>query len=565
MDQSSKSGGQPETPTQWRDLEALIRSETSELSLTNEGRLRITGANGQAADIAAADPLLDKHRDTPESVLSYLDSNRDALLKLVQAGDPGDVIDDLSRGIEAAGSEDNSSADGNFGDGRATTLGNLGSTKTLGRFVGLPDSNLSEVSPLRQETAQIGRDDIKRGEVGASGQNVGTPTGQGLNHLTGLGDQEPGLRNGEAISSSNNTRFQGLNTGVGQEVDHLWLLGDFEYYRAADDFLTADPIMDATGRGSPAYGPLFEDVLDFRSVEDIVFSGSLFGRLAGPVSVSGITTRIDPTVGSVVVRPDGTFTFTPANGFSGEATFTVDLTDPRTGEKLTRDVTIAVAAVADPVAISGAATTPEDTVVGVPVSLSLGDPDGSETIEQVVISGIPAGATFNFTPDPNVNFALQPDGTYIVTGDTGAIITALQTLTLLPPHNFSGRITLGLDVTVAETNVPPGTEILVPRVSVHHDYHVDVVAVADVPDVTGDVDEVTPEDTRVLLDELAGNLNDNDGSEVLSFEDQRRQRRCQAGRQPGQRIPIHAAARRHEDIPNSSRADRRRFLQPAPG
>lgn len=525
MDQSSNSGPKLETGVSSEELAAVLRAPDTRITLSETGGLQAVSADGKTIDLPQADPLMAAFRARPVAVLDYFNAHRDELVELVLKDHSdaalGLLVSRIESGKETPEPREGSDGENGFEDeiseGRAVTPGGGNGLSSLAPLSGLSDSDLGQVSPLGSESAEFGRDDIKRGEVGASGQNVGTATGSGLGHLTGLGDDEPGLRNGEKISNSDNTRFTGLGTAVGSGVDHLWLLGDFEYYRAADDFLTVDPLLANLEGGQPTYGPLMREDLVFRSVEDSNFTGTLFDPLAF-ISVPGIATTMDPSMGTVTVNPDGSFRYTPANGFSGEATFTLQLTDPRTGEQINEVVTINVAAVADPIAISGAATTPEDTVVGIPVTLELGDPDGSETIEQVVISGIPTGSVFNWTANPNVNFALQPDGSYVVTGDTNAIVTTLTTLTLLPPNDFSGRITLGIDVRTAETNVPPGTEILVREANVHHDYIVDVVPVADIPNVTGDTDEVTPEDTRVLLDQLAGSLNDVDGSEVLTFE-----------------------------------------------
>ncbi|MCH9806097.1 MAG: type I secretion C-terminal target domain-containing protein [Alphaproteobacteria bacterium] len=545
MGERSGVGAESASDLTKAELVEFARDPVTRITITETGRLAMVTTDGRTLEVAAADGLIASFRDRAWVVLNHLAKNRNDLGDLIsdKNGESGvaeriaalldgkDAEEDTDAAATEAGevangdTEDGSgrqnpeNGDGNreVGDGRAVTGAFGVGFSSLSPLGGLADTDLSRVAPLSGETEQFGRDDIKRDEMGSAGQETSTGTGDGIGHLTGLGDEEPGLRNGEKLNSSDNTRFTGIQTGVGDGIDHLWLLGDFEYYRAADDFLSVDDVLPNLDNGVPIYGPLLRDDLNFEGIEDNQVVDTLFDPAAN-IQVSGITWTMDPVMGSIVINPDGTFTYTPENGFSGEASFTFNLTDPRTGEQIEQTVVIPVAAVADPASISGAAVTPEDTKVRIPVFVELGDTDGSETIEQVVISGIPPGAVFGWNPNLGANVVLQPNGSYIITGDTRAVQLTLRSLTLLPPDDFSGRITLGVDVTTAETNVDPGTEIITERVTVHHDLVVDVIPVADVPDVTGDKDEVTPEDTRVLLDELAGNLNDLDGSEFLGFQ-----------------------------------------------
>ncbi|MEL7048955.1 MAG: cadherin-like domain-containing protein, partial [Pseudomonadota bacterium] len=516
--------------------EQVLNDPGTRVVISENNRLAVITPDGLILEIPAADQLVTRFAGEPAKLLNYLDDNRDALVNLAGSNGASWVIaigneispnSTAAQGPQPQANGDDQNSERNNGesassisgpqDGRAVSGLNGQGFSSLAPLGGLSDTNLSQVAPLRREDAQFGRDDIKRGEVGSAGQDLTVGTGASIGHLTGLGDEEPGVRNGEKLSDNNNTRFTGIDTGVGTGVDHLWLLGDFEYYRAADDFLSVDDVLPDFDTGAPAFGPLLRTDFNFEAIEDINYTDRLFDPTAR-VNATGITSTMDPNMGTVVIRPDGTFTYTPRDGFSGDAMFTFTVTDPRTGEMFEQDVTIAVAAVADPVQISGQATVLEDNTVNTPVDVTLFDLDGSETIETAVITGIPTGAVFNWNTALPTSVALQPDGSYIITGDTQDILDTLQSFTFLPPDDFSGQIVLGVDVTTIESNVPPGTTILTERATVHHDYVIDVIPDADVPDVTGDIDGVTPEDTRILLDDLAGNLNDLDGSEVLTYE-----------------------------------------------
>ncbi len=542
MSDSKRAGSGSAGQLSRAELQELAADPATRVSIDPSGKLILALADGSTIEVPGGEALLAQFRDRPWQVPEFLENDREALAQLVAAGEnTAAVANRIATQIRASETGENANSgpsnppgtddSGNGPDtpngdqwgtggpqeGRAVSDFNNGAFAALNPLGGLSDQNLDGVSPLRRETAQFGRDDIKRGEVGAAGQTVGTGVGTSMGHLTGLPDEEPGLRNGEKLTHSDNTRFSSFSTGVGDSIGHLWLLGDFEYYRAADDFREVDPLLPDHDGSGQVYGPLMREDWPFTLVEDNVLTGTLF-HPDSSAQATDISWDLSPKVGTLEVAPDGTFKFTPANGFSGDAKFTLTVTDPRTGEKVEQPITIPVAAVVDDPIVSGAGVTPEDTRVAMPITVELGDKDGSETIEKVVLTDIPAGADLQWTPIPGATVVLQPDGSYLVTGKTAAIQKTLKTLTILPPDDFSGQIVIGVDVTVAETNVPSGTKILKKSTTLHHDYVLDVIPVADVPDVTGDIDEVTPEDTRVLLDELAGNLNDLDGSEVLSFE-----------------------------------------------
>ncbi len=386
-----------------------------------------------------------------------------------------------------------------------------------GSLPSLTGRTSSPLAPLNEETTRWGRDDLKRQEAGSQGEVLTSGVGSGLSHMVGLGDEEPGRRNGEKVISSDNGTFPGEGAGVGAGLNHLWLLGDFEYARASLDD-PDEPIFRDYGNRGPSFGPLAPDAIFCQMVEDIVFTGRIFDPSKAVLPVTQRQIDADPVAGTVVFNQDGTFVFTPSNGFSGVTKVLFSFTDPRTGLVENGVITIVVEAVADPASISGAATTPEDVQIATPVTVSLNDPDGSEDIEQVVITGLPAGATLTWDLLLPGSVVAQPDGSFLVTGSTQDIQDLLGSLAVMPPADFDGRITLGIDVTIIEDNVDPDLPGYQDRETTHFDYHIDVVAVADAVTATGAA-KTTDEDVAVHLDTLAATYGDLvDGSETHGVE-----------------------------------------------
>ena len=123
------------------------------------------------------------------------------------------------------------------------------------------------------------------------------------------------------------------------------------------------------------------------------------------VHLPGSTFALDtpPTNGTVVVDPDGTYTYTPDTGFTGTDTFTYEvcLPAPDTGLCDTATVTIVVGndAVDDEIA----------TPFGIPVD---GDVSVNDTLQ-------PGSTIALDTPPTNGTVEVNPDGTYTYTPDAG--------------------------------------------------------------------------------------------------------------------------------------------------
>lgn len=114
-----------------------------------------------------------------------------------------------------------------------------------------------------------------------------------------------------------------------------------------------------------------------------------------------------PVNGTVVINPDGTYTYTPAPNFNGNDTFIVTVSDGK-GGATTVIINVTVNAINDvPVASSPAVVTPEDKPTSGIVTAS--DADGdllTFTLTTAPANGqvtIDANGNYTYTPNPNYN------------------------------------------------------------------------------------------------------------------------------------------------------------------
>jgi hypothetical protein len=158
---------------------------------------------------------------------------------------------------------------------------------------------------------------------------------------------------------------------------------------------------------------------------------------------------IGPADGSLVDHGDGTYTFTPDENWSGEATFTYTASDPD-GETSTATVTIDVTPVADaPTLVVSAVTNepaPAVTAVAVPAAITQAATGGT----QIVIDGVPDGASLSSGTD-------NGNGTWTVDA------ADLSDLSITPANGASGSVDLAFTVQsfgedVLESDTFSGTE-----------------------------------------------------------------------------------------------------------
>ena len=166
-----------------------------------------------------------------------------------------------------------------------------------------------------------------------------------------------------------------------------------------------------------------------------------FAVLGNDSDVDGDTLTIQGTPtspdGTVAVNADGTLTFTPNPGFTGEAVVNYTIVDEE-GLTDTATWTITVQDEGVPAANDDAATTPEDTPVTIPVLGNDVDPEGQPL---TVIDATAPNGTVSVNPDGTLTYTPNPDFngtdtiTYTITDPDGNEDTATVTVTVTPVND----------------------------------------------------------------------------------------------------------------------------------
>ncbi|RFM31929.1 Ig-like domain-containing protein, partial [Chitinophaga silvisoli] len=170
----------------------------------------------------------------------------------------------------------------------------------------------------------------------------------------------------------------------------------------------------------------------------------------------------DPAHGTVVVNADGTYTYTPEPGYTGDDTFTVIVKDDKGNETVvTVDVTVTPSTPPNqaPVITGGETTSTEQ---GKPVSgtVTATDPDGDPiTFEKgndpahgtVVVN---ADGTYTYTPEPG--YTGNDTFTIIVKDDKGNETEVTVNVTVTPP-NQAPVVTGGETLTTEQDKPGTGT------------------------------------------------------------------------------------------------------------
>ncbi|WP_425046064.1 tandem-95 repeat protein [Primorskyibacter sp. S87] len=128
----------------------------------------------------------------------------------------------------------------------------------------------------------------------------------------------------------------------------------------------------------------------------------------------------DPANGSVELRQDGSYTYTPADNFFGDDTFTVEVRDPA-GETATVEVSITVDAVNDAPAVAPNISVNVVEGGSLTVPLVVNDPDtaAADLIFRITeapqngVASVSASGTYTYTPNDNFSgndsFAIEVD------------------------------------------------------------------------------------------------------------------------------------------------------------
>ncbi|MHA7599224.1 Ig-like domain-containing protein [Alicycliphilus sp. T452] len=145
-----------------------------------------------------------------------------------------------------------------------------------------------------------------------------------------------------------------------------------------------------------------------------------------------------PSHGSVVVNPDGTYTYTPNPDYHGDDSFTV-IVDDGHGGTTTSTVTITVTPANDPVvAGDDSYTVPEDTPLALNLLGNDSAPDGGLHVTH--INGTP------LTPGTAQSIDITDDGT-----PTGTVIGKVEIdaggkITFVPAPNYNGPVSFDYEV-----------------------------------------------------------------------------------------------------------------------
>ncbi|MGB4866697.1 MAG: Ig-like domain-containing protein, partial [Hyphomicrobium sp.] len=216
------------------------------------------------------------------------------------------------------------------------------------------------------------------------------------------------------------------------------------------------------------------------TTEDTPVSGTLTATDVDSSTLT-FTKATDPSHGTVVVNPNGTYTYTPSPNYNGPDSFTYTVSDGN-GGSVTHTVTINVAGFNDPpVAVDDTAEGAEDSIItgdvtpGTPGqdsdpegnTLLVVDADGNALNGLTPVSGpsngtvvLNANGTFTYTP--NANYHGTDSFTYRISDGMGGFAEATVTLTINPvndaPTATNGSLTTPED-TVFSGTLPVATDV----------------------------------------------------------------------------------------------------------
>jgi filamentous hemagglutinin family protein len=196
-----------------------------------------------------------------------------------------------------------------------------------------------------------------------------------------------------------------------------------------------------THMGVPVDGTAgFEDVADV--VDSIPYLDA--------VEILGYT---QPSHGTVMMTPDGSFTYTPLDpGYTGTDSFTYTVVDPEgvVGEGGEGTVTITLTNVR-PIATDGSA----DTHMGIPVNGSAGFEDVADVVDSIPY--LDAVEILDYTQPSHGTVTMNPDGSFTYTPDTLLpLYTGADSFTyrVVDPEGVVGEGGTGT-VTITLSNVRP--------------------------------------------------------------------------------------------------------------
>ncbi len=189
----------------------------------------------------------------------------------------------------------------------------------------------------------------------------------------------------------------------------------------ASDF---QQVLDCMGGNNPP-----EAVDDYDTTEiNIPVSGNVLTNDSDPDGddLTVTTTPVsDPQHGSVVLNSDGSYTYTPDNGYTGTDTFEYEVCDDGSPSKCD-EATVTITIIEGPTAVDDAASTSINTPVDINVLSN--DAEGSASLDPTSVSFV-AGTE----PNPGT------EGTFTVNGTTVLV-------TFTPVTGFTGVVTVDYEV-----------------------------------------------------------------------------------------------------------------------
>ncbi|MDV5167887.1 tandem-95 repeat protein [Photobacterium rosenbergii] len=251
------------------------------------------------------------------------------------------------------------------------------------------------------------------------------------------------------------------------------------------------PVNDAPFNGGNAHLTTYEDgAFTFRA-EDML---DLFGDVDGDdLVVSRVITVEGEEAGDVEQNEDGSWTFTPADDYSGTVELQVEVSDP-SGATTVLDVPVYIRPVADGAVITtdhdGPLVFDEDTtgLLGLNVDML----DASEQLSHLVITGFPVG------------FVVSDGDNTITITEPGQVIDvttwSFDDLSLTPPDNFNGSFFITVSATTADYGDEPSN------------------ALPEATEAYADFDTAQGETLLLTLDDLldmAEGVETTDGDSVL--------------------------------------------------
>ncbi len=232
--------------------------------------------------------------------------------------------------------------------------------------------------------------------------------------------------------------------------------------------------------------------------------------VAGRYVIEGPQADIRATLDSFVLTP-------PADTDTNIALSVAVTSREANGDEIiaTGTHTLVINAVADAPVIAGTFSGAEDVAIAVPITVSLVDGDGSESLSLVEVTGVPAGAALAY------DTGLAGTVTALATGlrfegTTAQIQALLASLTITPASNSDADFSLNVLARTQETAPSEAGEVAVLTADRTFVVPVTVTAVADAPTisvgpVTGNEDTAITFGTGITLVKP-----DGDGSEWVS-------------------------------------------------